>query len=103
MGKQRDRIRRTIDERLWPLVINYVLRQARDNSLATRLSQSKKIVKIADRQDRLLVKLHRKAAKVIDEIKVPGWITFMHDFMNWLKYVRWIHQYDLSSLCSAVF
>ena len=37
-----------------PSVINYVLRKARDDTLATRLSHCKKIEKLADRQDRPL-------------------------------------------------
>ena len=39
------RVRRTIDEISWPLVNNYVLRQARDNALAMRRCLSKKIEK----------------------------------------------------------
>ena len=66
--------RRTIDERLWPSLINYVLHQARDNALAARLSHSKKIEKLADRQERPQEKLHRKTVKVLDDIKKPGWV-----------------------------
>ena len=38
LGKVRNIIRRRINERLWPSVINYVLRQAMDNALVTRMS-----------------------------------------------------------------
>ena len=72
LGKVRDIVRRIIDKRLWLSVINYVLRQARINALATRLSYSKKIEKLADRQDRSLGKLHRKAVNVLDDLKMPG-------------------------------
>ena len=71
MGTVRDVVWRTIDERLWPSVINYILRQARDNALATRLSHSKKNEKLADRQDIPLGKLHRKTVKVLDDMKMP--------------------------------
>ena len=63
LGKERDMVRVTIDVRLRPLVIHYVLRQARDNVLATRLSHSNKIEKLADRQDRHLEKIQGKAKK----------------------------------------
>ena len=43
LGKIGDIVRRAIDERLWPSIINYVLRQARDNAVATRLNHSNKI------------------------------------------------------------
>ena len=65
LGKERDMVSVTIDVRLWPLVINYVLRQARDNALATRLSHSKKIEKLGHRQDRHLEKIQGKAVKGI--------------------------------------
>ena len=42
--------------------------------LATRLSHSNKIEKLADRQDRTLGKLHRKAVKVLDDLKMSGWV-----------------------------
>ena len=73
-GKVRDIVRRTIVERLWPSVTKNVLRQARDNALATRLSHSKKIEKLDDRQNRPPGKLHKKAVKVLNDMKMPGWV-----------------------------
>ena len=58
-GKLRDIVMKTIDGRLWPSVINYVLRQAKENALATRLSHYNQIEKFFDRQDRPLGKIHR--------------------------------------------
>ena len=74
LGKVRDIFRRTIDEGLWSSVINNVLRQEKDNALATRLSHSKKKEKLANRQESALGQTHSKAEKVQDEIKLPGWI-----------------------------
>ena len=78
LSKVKDLFRRTIDERSWPSVPNYVLCQAKDNALATRLSHSKKIEKFPDRQDSSLANLHRKTVKkILDDIKMPGWMNHL--------------------------
>ena len=74
LGKICDVVRRVTDEVLWASFINYVLRQARDNALATRLSHSMKIEKLADRHDRSQQKKKQKSGKVLDEMKLPGWV-----------------------------
>ena len=55
-------------------IFNYVLRRAKDNTLATRLRHSKKIENLADRQVRPPRKMDRKAVKELDDIKLQGWV-----------------------------
>ena len=57
-----------------PSTVNFPVSPLRRH-LATRLSNSKKIEKLADRQNRTLGKLHRKAVKVQDDLKMSGWVN----------------------------
>ena len=55
-------------------IFNYVLRRAKDNTFATRLSHCKKNENLSDRQVRPPRKMHRKSAKELDDIKLQGWV-----------------------------
>ena len=48
LGQDKDTVRRTIEEKLWQSVNNYVLRQASDSALATHLGHFYKSEKVVD-------------------------------------------------------
>ena len=74
LAKAREVVRRGIDEQWWPSIAFYLKLQARIAIHDIKDRHEKKLKKLAERQDRPLMKVNDKSVRALDGIELPKWV-----------------------------
>ena len=74
LAKAREVVRRGIDEQWWPSIAFYLKLQARIAIHDIKDRHEKKLKKLAERQDRPLMKVNDKSVRALDGIELLKWV-----------------------------